>query len=348
MYHHIIAVDVDALDAQVRERREREQFEAERNQQYDSMTQRHALQIGEAVNASQLDSQRKDEELAYFHREQAREKGRRDAASAARAVGRLDDGQAPQDDAATVFLKFAGEDMTKRARERMQQHQQQDWLTAQQRTRESQERDRAENEAMHAATAARARDLADGAQADANAKRRAAALECAAYNRQLAARNEAASRTRAAHSAAAAEREVDAVMQSQFFNEDAATTTSALAPTISQPTRRVPYHFKGFSTHEKQGIIDMQRQQQLQNRAKADYERQEEMDYARRAEDVRREVLKQQRAQEGVAAENRRTLQVEQRAQAREQTVRRAYIDQNVYVNPVHPTYFDQFGTSAR
>lgn len=344
----LIGIDVDALDSQVEAKQERLRHERERDLHYEKMTTENARMISTLDAKKRVNMRAAEEQLAAFRKEQALEKKRRDREDALRAMGAAGEGGAQGRDDTAVFIKFPGEDRDKDVRDKMQARQLQDWLTEQVVERQQDRAAAAAEEQVRFDQTRRINSLADDAEEQAKAARRKASEEVARYNKEMAARKVAKQRFTAEKSLRQATTELDQALQSQFLNEDPATTMSLHPATVSQPTRRVPYHFKGFSVQERQSIVDQQRQQQLELRNRRIKEQQDEMDYARQQEDLRREMIRQDRERARVQATNLKTLQYVHRAQKQEQDARTDYINKNVYVNPVDAAFFDKFGTSAR
>lgn len=254
-------MDTDALNAQVEERQRTIGAELERNNFYDTMSNRHAQAITQQVCDQQMNVRRAAEEMANFRKLQAGEKKERERAEYMHIMGPRDEGNVTM---SNTFLKFGALDDNQQEREFQQKHQLRDWLSEQLNEKEATRRMEQEREAQRLELDAVVGQMADAAENEGEMNRRRIKEEHSRYNKEMAAQKTAKARYNAEKDLMLATMEIDNAVQSQFLNEDPATTRSLHPPTVSQPSRRVPYHFKGFSRNEKQAVIDMQRQQQVE------------------------------------------------------------------------------------
>jgi len=107
-------------------------------------------------------------------------------------------------------------------------------------------------------------------------------------------------------------------------------------------------NFKGFSTEQRQHILDEQKAQMDDLRARRNQEQKEEADYATQQEDIRRAMLRADREKAAYRKEQLKNLSAERQGQAQEKTMRYDYLDNVVYTNPPEDTFFGQFGKSCR
>ena len=142
-------------------------------------------------------------------------------------------------------------------------------------------------------------------------------------------------------SSTADENELNKTLSSDLLNEK--VPVSALGE-----HRAIPYHFKGFTSTQRQAILDAQYAQTQYNTDKRLEARLEEKDYATQAENIRREMLRMDRAKEEYERARLQALKEERFHQQKQKTLRDQYFNNVVYTNPVNEEYFKQFGTSCR
>ncbi len=135
--------------------------------------------------------------------------------------------------------------------------------------------------------------------------------------------------------------ELSHTLSSALLNET--VPTSSLGP-----NRAIPYHFKGFSTDQRQRILDEQYRQQQEARERRERELQEEKDYADQQEQNRRDLIRLQREKAALEAQKLQQLKDERLAQKKQKDLRDQYFNHVVYTNPVGEEFFQQFGTSCR
>jgi hypothetical protein len=323
----LIGVDTLALSQQVSEKQERERLDLERNLYYDDLNVTHGKMITDQQTIRERERRRKAEELNFFRKEQEKEKRRRDLLdeSALRNFQDMD----------TAFLKFQGEDLDKANRVKAQQMQQQDWLAQQINQLAASELQNRQDEEDYDATQERIRQIQEEQEATARDRKACERARLNEFNRQQGAYKKA-ERARAAQvTQQLDDMELSSQINSKFLNEG----VSARAGTAS---------FKGFSTAQRQRIIDEQQLQQEELRARSLRDQKEERDYAQQQEEIRRAMVKADREREARRQQATLNLAKEREMQAKEKTLRYDYLDNVVYTNPVQESFFDQFGRGCR
>jgi hypothetical protein len=329
----VMGVDVDALHEQVRERQERERLEAEREMYHDDLASHHAKILTGLEEERKVKERIQKEELTFYRQQQATEKRTSDQRNAS--------GWNNMGETRTNFLNFTGEDREKSLRDKAQKDQQKDWLAQQlqiQADKEARERQDAADHAAAQATILEMKLANERSQAEAAMARNRATQE---YNQQVVAQKSNARLRHASQNHAANVTELNHTLSSALLNE-------SVAPSALGEHRTIPYHFKGFSSQQRQDILDAQAAQQAALQQKRIHERLEEKDYALQSEMIRREMLRADRAKEEHERQRLLALNEERFAQQKQKTLRDQYHNNVVYTNPVREEYFQQFGTSGR
>jgi len=318
----------------VKDRAEREASERDRDLQHDDLRLQHSSLITDQVVQMERDRRRRAEELAHYHKEQEREKKNKDVALRAADI-------ATAADDSTLFLQFAGEDRGKPERVQAQQTQQQDWLAQQLALlREKESRDVAD-EKDYAETQKEILELKNQVEQEHQHNRAAARVQTKEANMQLAQVKKGREQKSKALDESERAAELSATISSPFMTEQVPVSAFGAH-------RVVPYAFKGMSVEQRQAILDEQARQKLVTEAKKADDDDAEAEYARQQEELRKERLRQARVQEAVRQQGRITLREEQKVQKREHDLKHDYLKKVVYQNPVHPSYFEQFGKSCR
>jgi hypothetical protein len=329
----VMGVDVEALNEQVRERQERERLEAERELYHDDLSTYHSKVLSGLEEERKIKERIQKEELTFYRQQQANEKRAREQRSAS--------GWENMQDARTSFLSFTGEDREKALRDKAQRDQQKDWLAQQLAIQSDKEARERQDEADHAQHQSRILEMKLQNEADQQAAAIARNKATQEYNQQVAAQK-ANARARFAtqnhHSNAS---ELSLTLSSALLNE-------TVAPSALGDHRTIPYHFKGFSSQQRQAILDAQAAQQAALQQKRVSERLEEKDYALQSELIRREMLRVDRQKEEHERQRLLALKEERFHQQKQKTLRDQYHNNVVYTNPVSEEFFQQFGTSGR
>lgn len=331
-----MGVDTKTLAEQVRDRQEQERLELERTIFFDDLNVRHAKMATEAENNRALAKKRELQELEFFRVQQVKEKQ-------ARARAEQDAKTAPELD--TNFLKFDGVDADYNNRKKTQALQMRDWLAQQNENQRMKENRAAQEQADYEAYQARLNEKKNQLEAQAQANRAEEMRQTVRINQQLAAEKKFREQQERNRNQRMQNEELANTLSSALMTEDVGQRVMGGARGC---TSALPYHFKGFSTDQRQEVLDIQQRQIQELQARRDAERAEEQRYHEEQEALRRQLLKHDRAREVAKQQERQALLVERSNQAKDQTLRTNYLKNVVYQNPVQEDYFGQFGTSCR
>lgn len=329
----IMGVDVEALNEQVRERQERERLQQERDLYHDDLQSHHSKVLSGLEEERKVQERIQKEQLNFYRQQQATEKRVREQRTAS--------GWSNMAETRTNFLNFTGEDKEKHLRDRAQAEQQRDWLAQQLATLSDKEARERQDEADLFAQQQNIIELKKQNELDKAAQAAARNRATQEYNLQQAAQKSNTRARFASQNQLSNTQELNATLTSALLNE--AVPTSALGE-----HRSIPYHFKGFSSQQRQAIVDAQHAQVSMNADKRIRERLEEADYAAQNESVRRDMIRVDRAREEYERARLLALRDERAHQHKQKTLRDQYHNNVVYTNPVREEYFQQFGTSGR
>lgn len=321
------------MNEQVRERQERERLEAERELYHDDLTNHHSKVLSSLEEERKMKERIQKEELNFYRQQQANEKRTREQRAAS--------GWDTMTDQNTPFLAFTGEDREKMLRDKAQKEQQKDWLAQQMQLQMDREARERQDEADYATHQQRILEMKLQNEKEQHAAAVARNRATQEYNQQVAAQKANSRMRYSAQQHHANEAEMNATLGSALLNE-------TVPPSALGDHRAIPYHFKGFSTQQRQDILDAQARQQEALQQKRIQERLEEKDAAAQAEAIRREMLRIDRQKEEYERQRLLALKDERFHQHKQKTLRDQYYNNVVYTNPVREEFFQQFGTSAR
>jgi hypothetical protein len=282
--------------------------------------------LNEQDAQKQRHTESRKNELEKFRQAQTREK-RRMAAAERLAGDELT--RVPTD-----FLKFGGEDPNMKDRVRAQKLQQQDWLAQQIADLQQREQNEQDEQNSYDAMQQRITEIQGEQQARVAVERQRKRDEVLEFNKQLASQKRSMRTQELQLNQNLDDAELTQTLNSGLMNEagnDGVTT-----------------NFKGFTTEERQRILDIQQMQMDDKNARRAQEEEEERVFAAQQEDIRRARLINDREQSAWRKQQRMQLQDDQRKQAEEKTIRYDYLDNVVYTNPTQSSYFEQFGRSCR
>lgn len=236
-------------------------------------------------------------------------------------------------DTETLFLKFQGEDPNYGERVKAQHQQQQDWLAQQIYELSAKENRSRQEDADYDEYQTQILELKDQQEEEAARVRRRQQEEVVEYNKQLSSQKLARKAREEQLAQALDDMELSNQMNSNFLNEGVKGQSS---------------NFKGFSSSQRQRILDEQHAQMQENGAKRAKELEEARMYDQQQEDIRRAMVKADRQQQAYKAQALKNLSMERTVQAKEKTMRYDYLDNVVYTGEITEDFFSSFGKSCR
>eukprot|EP00708_Paratrimastix_pyriformis_P002996 GAFH01001760.1.p1 GENE.GAFH01001760.1~~GAFH01001760.1.p1 ORF type:complete len:386 (-),score=132.82 GAFH01001760.1:293-1366(-) len=341
-----IGVDKTALEAQVAERKEREELEKQRDRAFDMQAlaaEQHLIQMEADIQRERAEVARQVENYrAQFQQTTMRKEFDLNNPDALKLdvparIGDDDPRLGP-----SSLQRFDGEDLSVTDRKKQQQQQQRDFIIQQAQEKLKRQQFDEETERLRQLrereVALRLREL----ELEAERARRVTAVQTKQFN--LAQAEEA----RAAESRRRHEETLDSIeetrhwMEGSFLNEDMNRQVAA-----TNPRRVVPYAYKGLFPEQHQAILEMQRKQQEELRQAREREATAEREYARQQAAISRTLTLQEREAERLRRDAAQRLAEEHRQQAL-QAKEKLEATNALYAGRVDESFFSQFGTSSR
>eukprot|EP00741_Cyanophora_paradoxa_P002465 tig00000076_g2389.t1 len=343
-----IGIDVQALEEQVAERKERERLEKARSEAFDSAV----VVLDHQLTQLQQERLRIKREMAMAENEfratfQRKELRKEYDLSDPQALLRDKPARVGDNDprlGPATLQKFAGEDLSAKAREVQQKEQQRIWLETQVAEREA--RRAAEKEADMAYYAHMEDvDAKRGEIEDTHKNVRREILSATArYNLALADTKRDADRAAAERDAAERLEEIRNALDSDILNENPAQAMSHMAP--GRRVRRD--HFKGMAPEQVETIRNIQEVQREENRLKKTAEQAEEAWWAMENEHINATLVAADAEVTRLRRMQKMALSEVHRAQSREHMMSERHLKRDVYINPPTAAYFAQFQTTTR
>lgn len=342
-----IGVDLQALDQQIKDRKQQEDYEQKRSDAFaadavrnDKITQllekrqqQDVFELNRAVNEFRMLHQQPDSRREYDLYDPDYLKKDKPA--------RVSD-----DDprcGISSLQKFDGEDLNNKARNHYQAEQLREWALEQKREREQAEENQRRADRLYELKMRELDQRAMDLQKAEEECRRAINSAQADYNLALARERQEKERLHK-------QQELDDNM-TEIANHvfgDVLTENPAVAQSAFGPHRVITDRWKGMTPQQ---LEDIKKQQELQKREKERLEqekklRDEEFDRQRVAN--ARAAMLLEREHDRKREELNKRLADENRRLAQEQKAHQDFLDKEVYTNPPTASYFMQFNTSTR
>lgn len=341
-----IGVDKQALEAQKKDKEDREQADADRDNNYAKLSQYFDDQLclqqqeADAMKRQMLqDDNNFRSTLQGAPTTREWDLNRPDAKLIDRPAREGDD------DARcgpSSLQKFYGEDLTAGERMKMQQEQAKNWWDTQSAEKAAVKAAEADATAAHGEFVKFLDETAREAQDAEDAIRRGLYKDTLEYNKYLAEQKRLRNLEAKQAELNANESEITHSLTSAMMTEDPLQATSA------QSAFRVRKdHYKGMSEAEKKAILDTQLAQMEEAKARRELEAAEEAQYARTQHDIFRQLDEQsRRVDDFKKAQAAKAADVLKKQQAEKQE--RDKSTKELYTNKYAPEFFGQFGTSHR
>lgn len=321
----LMGIDVEALDQQTAEKADMTRLDMERDLYFDRMRIGHNDALTKMENMRQQEERERAREMDRFRQQQEREKIRDKMVADSIADSYKNE--------ETTFLRFKGEDPMKYERTLFQKQQQMDWLNQQVEDLQGRKSRTRLEDAQYTAHMAQITELRRQMEEEAEAQRRALAAQNNKMNQGLAVDKRASLERDRRNDEELARAEIEAQLASEFMNENQVHGKS---------------NFKGFSSAQRDAILEEQARQVAALRERKAREASKEAQFNQDSEHVRRMLVIADRQKMNNRTKQNVALRQEQERQKRDNQVRYDYLDNVVYTNPVKESFFEQFGQSAR
>jgi len=243
----------------------------------------------------------------------------------------------------SAIQKFAGEDLEKPKRVKSQQAELQRWC--QQIENEKKSLSEQERAAMAEYIAQRNQHLSEleRVEAEKELKHKAETVACSKANfnesQVVQCQREQARKKGDLQEKAS---EIEQMMQSPFLNETWQSTVRC-----DNAGRFIPYHFKGFSTAQKQAILDKQARQMEQKENARQQCREKENAYYQQQQQYSRQALLELRQKQRLLQQRETQMAQVHKQQMKDTEQQRKELNE-LYANQVTPGFFQQFQTTTR
>jgi len=342
-----IGIDKQALDAQVAEKKAREEDEKNAAMQYTRLAAYFADQVQlKQQEAAMLRKEMERDDMTFRTDRQGKQTTREwdlndpDRLKHDAPARTCDD---PSAAPVSGMQMFDGEDLGAGDRSKAQMAQNNDWWEQQLAEKEAIRNADREEERRYAALLAAQEALQQDCVAQEKTLRRELGTEQQELNKELAAKRRQGEEKMKREVEAMNSREQFYQATSPFLTEDPAAATSSVSG-----TRFRPDHFKGYGPGVAAEVTEYQKRQVAEKLAREAQEKDDEVAYARYMRAVGKAVGEQERG----AADFRREQAAKATAYLAKQTAekrdRDAFFNKTLYTNEPDAGYFKQFGTSHR
>lgn len=342
-----IGVDLQALEQQINDRKQQEDYEQKRANAFaaDAVRNDKITQLLEKrQQTDELELNRAMNEFRMLHQQP----------ESRREFDLYDPDYLKKDKPARVsdddprcgissLQKFDGEDLNSKARNKYQAEQLREWALEQQRERDQAQKNQDTADRLYELKMRELDQRALDLQRAEEECRKAINLAQADYNQALAKERDEKERL---HKQQQLDDNMTEIANHVFG--DVLTENPAVAQSAFGPHRVITDRWKGMSPSQ---LEDIRRQQDLQRKEKERLQqekklRDEEFDRQRVAQ--ARAAMLLEREQERKREELNKRMADENRRLAQEQKAHKDYLDKEVYTNPPTASYYMQFNTSTR
>mmetsp|Transcript_9223 Transcript_9223/g.17301 ORF Transcript_9223/g.17301 Transcript_9223/m.17301 type:complete len:368 (-) Transcript_9223:329-1432(-) len=344
--YRTIGIDANALERQVKERKDREQAEKERDEAFAKLSRHFADQL--TLMQQEADNMRRDYnkdvekyrqtvQSKYSTREWDLNRPDAKQLDLPARVGDDDSRLGP-----SSLQKFDGEDLTSGSRMKAQMEQSRQWWNEQSAIKEAVKAAEKEAEAAHAELVRYQDMLQNASAAEESSVRRELNRLTAEYNKRQAEEVQLRKIQAKQEELAANLAELDAAANAPLLTEDPNIAASSLSA-----YRVRKDHYKGMTAAERQAIADTRLAQIEEKRARDAQASLEEASYARTQNSIFRALNEQAQRADDFRKQQAQKVQEILTKQADEKKERDAKIN-DMYRNKIAPEFFQQFGTSMR
>lgn len=342
-----IGVDLQAIEQQVRDKKEQEDYERKRSEAFAADAVRND-KISEMLEKRQAQDVRAlNQALNDFRSLHQQPDGRREFDLYDPDYLKKDKpGRVSDDDprcGISSIQKFEGEDLNNKARTKFQQEQLREWSTQQANEKDQARRNQDEADRLYQL---KMRELDQRGMELEKAEddcKRAINMATTDYNNALA-------RERNERERLKKQQEFDDNM-TEIANHifgDTLTENPAVAQSAFGPHRVIPDRWKGMSPQQLEAIRKEQEKQRLEKQRRDQEDELREIEHARQANANARAGMLLEREMDRKHKDINKEMADENRRLGLEQESHKQYLEKEVYTNPPTASYFMQFNTSTR
>ncbi|XP_052779327.1 RIB43A-like with coiled-coils protein 2 [Mya arenaria] len=342
-----IGVDVQALQQQMKDKEQQENYERKRTQAFASDAVRND-------KISQLLEKRQEQDIFELNRALNEFRSLHQQPDSRREFDLYDPDYLKKDKPARVsdddprcgisgLQKFEGEDLNSKARSKYQQEQLREWSLEQQRERDQAKRNQEQADRLYELKMRELDQRSMELQQAEEECRRNINMSMTDYNNALA-------RERSEKERLKKQQELDNNM-TEIANHvfgDVLTENPAVAQSAFGPHRVITDRWKGMSPQQLEDIRKQQEKQRMEAERLEQEKNLRDLEFDRQRLANARAAMLLEREQERKREELNRCLADENRRLAQEQKSHQDYLEREVYTNPPSAAYFMQFNTSTR
>ncbi|XP_052093436.1 RIB43A-like with coiled-coils protein 2 [Mytilus californianus] len=342
-----IGVDLQAIEQQVRDKKEQEDYERKRSEAFAADAVRNDKISQMLEKRQEQDVRALNQALNDFRSLHQQPDGRREFDLYDPDYLKKDKpGRVSDDDprcGISSIQKFEGEDLNNKARTKFQQEQLREWSTQQANEKEQAKRNQDEADRLYQL---KMRELDQRGMELEKAEddcKRAINMATTDYNNALA-------RERNERERLKKQQEFDDNM-TEIANHifgDTLTENPAVAQSAFGPHRVIPDRWKGMSPQQLEAIRKEQEKQRLEKQRRDQEDTLREIEHARQANANARAGMLLEREMDRKHKDINREMADENRRLGLEQESHKQYLEKEVYTNPPTASYFMQFNTSTR
>ncbi|XP_063405488.1 RIB43A-like with coiled-coils protein 2 [Mytilus trossulus] len=342
-----IGVDLQAIEQQVRDKKEQEDYERKRSEAFAADAVRNDKISQMLEKRQEQDVRALNQALNDFRSLHQQPDGRREFDLYDPDYLKKDKpGRVSDDDprcGISSIQKFEGEDLNNKARTKFQQEQLREWSTQQANEKDQARRNQDEADRLYQL---KMRELDQRGMELEKAEddcKRAINMATTDYNNALA-------RERNERERLKKQQEFDDNM-TEIANHifgDTLTENPAVAQSAFGPHRVIPDRWKGMSPQQLEAIRKEQEKQRLEKQRRDQEGELREIEHARQANANARAGMLLEREMDRKHKDINREMADENRRLGLEQESHKQYLEKEVYTNPPTASYFMQFNTSTR
>ncbi|VDI47783.1 RIB43A-like with coiled-coils protein 2 [Mytilus galloprovincialis] len=342
-----IGVDLQAIEQQVRDKKEQEDYERKRSEAFAADAVRNDKISQMLEKRQEQDVRALNQALNDFRSLHQQPDGRREFDLYDPDYLKKDKpGRVSDDDprcGISSIQKFEGEDLNNKARTKFQQEQLREWSTQQANEKDQARRNQDEADRLYQL---KMRELDQRGMELEKAEddcKRAINMATTDYNNALA-------RERNERERLKKQQEFDDNM-TEIANHifgDTLTENPAVAQSAFGPHRVIPDRWKGMSPQQLEAIRKEQEKQRLEKQRRDQEDELREIEHARQANANARAGMLLEREMDRKHKDINREMADENRRLGLEQESHKQYLEKEVYTNPPTASYFMQFNTSTR
>jgi len=338
-----IGVDVIALDAQVKEAKERKADEQRAHNSYASMMARNDTRAVLLQSQTERAQKQHEKELIEYRALEQGKQSRREWDLNDPNTLKNSTPLGDNEHGVSSLQSFVGEDSSFKNRLEMQKEQIREWSLALHAEREQSTRDKELQDKMYNLQRIQLDQKAIDLETEQDNLKKLQQKQLKEFNLKLAEEQKLRRMEKKHEELSQNMTEIRNQVQGDTLTENPEVARSAFGL-----HRVIPDRWKGMSDQEIENIRQMQEQQRADNLARKEAENKQNTEWNLQESAVSKAGILMGREQDRRHRENRRQLDMENAELAKQQAETRKFLDKKVYTNEPTDDYYKQFNTSTR